>query len=96
MDDGVQAEVTIWRKELKIKDFAKGRKLRIETVSPAFIKWTKDDWKTVNEVDTEDMCLGIHYTDLPTESMEEGQLKFTIYWKESEKWDGKNYEVNIV
>jgi glucoamylase len=86
----------IWRVNLPINILPKGKYLRIETVAPALIKWTSDDWQNVNEKETEDMGLGIHYFDLPTHKMEDKKIAFTIFWKNKNEWAGENYLVEII
>ncbi len=96
LKDNVKSDRIIWRDDLPITDLPKGKYLRIETVSPATIKWTSDDWKTVQENETADMGLGIHFIDLPTAEVEIGQIQFTIFWKETDSWSGQNYLLKIV
>lgn len=86
----------IWRVDLPISILPKGKFLRIETVFPALIKWTSNNWQNVNKNDTEDMGLGIHYIDLPTRELVNEKIEFTIFWKNKNEWAGENYLVEIV
>ena len=79
--DKVKSSRVIWRADLPISVLPKGKILRIETVSPAVVKWTPDNWITVNDTETADMGLGIHFIDLPTDKMKKGQIQFTIFGK---------------
>ncbi|WP_235299061.1 glycoside hydrolase family 15 protein [Portibacter marinus] len=96
VEDGVQSSHAIWRGDLRLAEMPAGRKLRIETVSPARVKWTTDGWDTEHQVETEDMGLGVHFTDLPVQELQEGQVIFTIFWTEEGQWDGEDYKVVIV
>ena len=93
--DKVKSSRVIWRADLPISVLPKGKILRIETISPAVVKWTPDNWITINDTETADMGLGIHFIDLPTDTMKKGQIQFTIFWKDSNRWDEQNYLVEV-
>jgi glucoamylase len=60
------------------------------------IRWTSDDWKTYQDVETEDTGLGIHMANLPTESVPEGkQIEFTFRWQVANRWEGVNLQVQV-
>ena len=43
-----------------------------------------------------DTGVGLHYVDLEIEAVKPGgALQFTFYWPESDRWEGKNYEVEL-
>jgi glucoamylase len=86
----------VWRFNHKIRSLPAGRTLRIETLAPAVIHWSDDDWQTVHDADTRDTGLAIHVTDLPTEPFQEGrQVTFTFYWPEAGHWEGTDFIVSI-
>jgi glucoamylase len=87
----------IWRFNHKIKSMPPGKLLRVETLAPAIIHWSGDDWKTVNDVKTTDTSLGIHYADLSTAALQEGnQVHFTFYWPQADHWEKKDFFVTFV
>ena len=76
----------VWRFNHKIRSMPAGKILRIETLAPAVIHWSADDWKTVQDVTAHDVGLGIHIADLPTKALPEGkQIKFTFHWPEADR-----------
>ncbi len=93
--DGTRAEYVIWRSDLPLPSLPSGHHLRIETVTPATVKWTTDDWQHTEQVDTQDMGLGVHYTDLPTGALDWGNVGFTIFWHDRQAWSGTDYTVVI-
>jgi glucoamylase len=73
-----------------------GKLLRIETLAPAVIHWSADDWNTHHDVTAHDSGLGIHIADLPTKAIPEGKhIKFTFHWPEADRWEGKDFIVQI-
>ena len=86
----------VWRFNHKIQSMPPGKMLRIETLAPAVIHWSADDWNTVQDSTAFDVGLGIHIVDLPTEGLPEGkQVKFTFYWPEADHWEGTDFIVRV-
>ena len=86
----------VWRFNHKIRSMPAGKTLRIETLAPAVIHWSSDDWKTVQDVTAHDVGLGIHIADLRTKALHEGkQVKFTFYWPKAERWEGADFSVRV-
>lgn len=86
----------VWRFNHKIRSLPAGKILRIETLAPAVIHWSDDDWNTAHDATTLDTGLTIHVADLPTKLIQEGkQLKFTIYWTDANHWEGVDFAVTV-
>jgi glucoamylase len=86
----------VWRFNHKIRSIPAGKILRIETLAPAVIHWSGDDWKTVADATTHDAGLGIYVADLPTGDLIEGnQVRFTLYWPDARHWQGTDFIVRI-
>ncbi|MEO8911437.1 MAG: glucan 1,4-alpha-glucosidase, partial [Candidatus Saccharimonas sp.] len=85
-----------WHFNHKLRDLPADKSLRIETLAPATIHWTNDKWQTINDTDTADTGLGIHYIDIPsTQLPASGTLEFTFYWKSTNCWENQNFEVYL-
>ena len=86
----------VWRFNHKIRSMPSGRTLRIETLAPSVIHWSLDDWNTAEDVAAQDVGLGIHIADLPTNALPEGrQIRFTFLWPDTVRWEGKDFVVRI-
>lgn len=86
----------VWRFNHRIRSMPSGKILRIETMAPAVIHWSADDWKTVRDVTAHDVGLGIHIADLSTEALPEGkQITFTFYWPDTDHWEGADLIVHV-
>ena len=93
--DKVVARTIIWRFNQKSSYLPAGFKLRIELLNPAVILWTSDRWSTQHESPTKSTNLGVHFSDIPTDSLPSGTpVVFTFYWS-SGKWEGTNFEVVV-
>ncbi|GFE61760.1 glucan 1,4-alpha-glucosidase [Geobacter sp. AOG2] len=94
--DKTGSPYAVWRFNHKIRSLPAGKILRIETLAPAVIHWSDDDWNTAHDTATLDTGLAIHVADLATTLIPEGkQLKFTIYWPDAHHWEGVDFTVAV-
>ncbi len=71
--------------------------LRLELLAPACVRWSADGWESVHEADSWDTGLGVHVVDLPTSALPAGAtVRFTFYWREERRWEGRDFEVQVV
>lgn len=86
----------IWRFNHKCQSIPQGKTLRIETLAPAEVQWSADNWKKTHKAQTKDVGLGVYVADLPVEKLSaDTVLEFTFYWPEEDRWEGENYTVRI-
>jgi glucoamylase len=85
-----------WRFNNKVRAMPAGRILRIETLSPALVHWSVDDWVTVHDTPTRDTTLGVHVADLDTMMLCPGdRVSFTFYWPDEGRWEGTDFFVSV-
>ncbi len=90
------SNLKIWKYNHKCSQMDVGKILRIELRVPARVRWSIDDWKTIQESETIDTGLGIYYVDLPTKDLsEQVKLSFTFHWLAQDKWENINYEIEL-
>jgi len=95
IDKTVSPRLT-WRYNHKIRSLPTGKFLRVELMASATVHWTCDDWRTATDTVTDDAGLGIHWADLPTQTLPEGSLvTFTFHWSVANRWESVNFEVQI-
>jgi glucoamylase len=71
-----------------------GKSLRVIADSPATVRWTFDDWKTTNDLETTETPIGLFYVDLPANKLKSGsRVVFTFQWKQ--KWEGRDFVVEV-
>ena len=86
----------VWRFNHKIRWMPYGKTLRVETLAPAVIHWSADNWNTVHDVTAHDVGLGIYVADLLTNALPEGKtITFTFYWPEVDHWQGADFIVHV-
>lgn len=86
----------IWRFNIYSESVPVGLILRIESEAPFRLRYSKDDWKTSEDMESKPSPVGLNIADLPKEvTSNDGTLVFTFYWPESNNWEEKNYSVQI-
>jgi glucoamylase len=86
----------VWRFNHRIRAIPAGKILRIETLAPAVIHWSADDWSTIQDITSHDVGLGIHVADLAINALPDGRLvKFTFYWPDADHWEGTDFAVRV-
>jgi glucoamylase len=94
--DTIISDHRFWRFNHKVHSIPQGKILRIESLNPAKVHWSPDEWRTTNDVDMIDTSLGVYYADLPTENLSTGtKVIFTFYWTQSNHWEHTDYTVII-
>ncbi len=92
----VTSDKFMWKFNSKCRSMPKGNNLRIEAAAKCEIKWTVDDWKTINTNSASDIGLGIYFLDVNTKKLSSGnKIIFTFFWTEANKWENKNFTVYI-
>ena len=87
----------VWQIASKVECIASGRVLRLEFPDAARIHWSTDNWATVSDRDATATGLGTYICDLPTERLtNDGLVRFTIFWPLQNRWEGTDFEVEIV
>jgi glucoamylase len=91
-----EVHVQSWRMNAKIKNVVEGRRLRLELLEPATVRWSLDNWRAVNDVTTMATGFGTHICDLPTQNLRANEVvKFTMFWSDRKTWEGANFEVHV-
>ncbi len=87
----------LWRFNHKSRTIAAGSTLRVETLAPAMIHWSGDDWRTAQDTATRSSGMCVYYADLPTSDLRAGtRVRLTFYWPQPARWEGADFDVDIV
>jgi len=93
----VKSRHEMWSVRCPIRRLPPGQILRLIVEADATIVWTANDWATTNKTDTTPVsALNLWFVDLPTDNCPNGSvIEFTFFWKEAQRWEGKNYSVAV-
>jgi glucoamylase len=97
LKDKTVSSLIVWRFNHRVKSLPATKALRIETLVPAQVRWSVDDWRTVTEAITQDSGLGVHFVDLTRAQLPAGtKLQFTFYWPQAKKWEDANFQIEVL
>lgn len=88
----------IWSLRHPLRRMPRGKTLRIILAKEAAIVWSMDGWETRHETGaSHESALDLWYADFPTADSTSGStMEFTFFWKRDQRWEGRNWQVNMV
>lgn len=84
----------VWKFNRQLKQVKSKYTLRIQAISPFRLRWTNNEWSSMEDIDSDSTSLEIYFVDLPIKS-ETSSIEFTFFWLKSSSWEGHNYRVAI-
>ncbi|MBB3425554.1 glucoamylase [Rhizobium sp. BK312] len=93
----VTAPFVPWRFNNKLSQLSVGKRLRIEVMARAIIRWSVDGWASASDTETSQNGFGIHVAELSCERLPKGgSIAFTFYWPDTDRWEGEDFSVSVV
>ena len=90
------APVEIWKHCRQVSTVRQGFLLRIQADSPFRLRWTRNEWESIQDSPSTSTVLGIHYVDIPDLPQPDGRIRFTFFRTDEERWEGKDFEVAVL
>ncbi|MGH9641247.1 MAG: glycoside hydrolase family 15 protein [Terriglobales bacterium] len=88
-------DLEVWKPVRQAKYVTAGHVLRVQAPAGFRLHWTDDDWQTTHDSSSESTGLGIEFTDTPIGLAQQAAIRFTFYWTEENRWEGRDYEVKV-
>jgi glucoamylase len=89
------ASLEVWKPNRRVATTQAGTTLRIQAPVPFRLHWTADEWQSANDTQSTATPFGIHFVDLPIATSQRAPIRFTFFWLSDERWEGRDYAVNI-
>lgn len=83
----------IWKPNRQVQTVKPGYILRIQQPMGFRLRWSEDQWQTVQETPGVQTTLGISYVDISIDA--QTAILFTFFWPQCEQWAGQNYQVAV-
>ena len=89
--------VEVWKPDRHVRFMRKGSILRIHGPEPFRLRWSGDGWKSQNDTESSANALEIDNVDLPVtvSSSKDVCIRFTFFWRNSNRWEGQDYDVTV-
>jgi glucoamylase len=85
----------IWKFNRQPRRIAAGMQLRVQAPASFMLRWTNDEWQHIHDTHSTTTAIGIEYVDIATSQDQRAPIRFTFYWKASNRWEGRDFEVAI-
>jgi glucoamylase len=86
----------IWKPNRQPKSVNRGYTLRIEFPSPFMLHWTKDEWRNSQDTMANSTAIGNFFVDIPIDPAQKAPIRFTFRWTTDGRWQGYDYEVDVI
>jgi glucoamylase len=88
----------IWTLRHPLRRISRGKILRIILAAEATVLWSTDGWGHSNKSETtHENGLNLWFADFPSAEWPHGSaLTFTCFWKSEQRWQGQNWQVNVL
>jgi glucoamylase len=94
-EDHVRSNLEVFKLRRSVKSIQAGKVLRIIAQEHFRVVWSADGWKTASVQESTTVGCAGSYADLPTTPEQTGQLSFTLFWTEENRWEGRNFDVAV-
>jgi glucoamylase len=94
----VQSRYEIWTARHPLRRMSRGKILRIILAAQATVVWSTGGGARTNLLDTiQESSLNLWFADFPTADWAAGSaFTFTLFWKRDQRWEGRDWQVNIL
>jgi class 3 adenylate cyclase len=62
---------------------------------PFVLHWCKGEWQPAYDTRSTPTAIGINFADIEVEPGQRDPVRFTFLWTEENRWEGRDYAVNI-
>jgi glucoamylase len=90
------SDLQVWLFNHKLRAARSDMTLRIETIAPARLHWTVNQWIKVSDTELFDDGLGIYSHEFAAGELHGGEvLEFTFYWTADGRWEDRDFTIAI-
>jgi glucoamylase len=88
-------KLEIWKPNRQVSTMKRGYTLRIQVQGAFCLHWSRDDWKTTEDIHSTPTSLGVEFVDIEAHGTGKMPIRFTFLWDEGQRWDGRDYQVGL-
>src|SRR5262245_2506398 len=85
----------VWTRQRRVPSVPAGSILRIQAPAGFRLRWSTDEWRTINDTDGASVAISNHFVDIPVARDQRSPIRFTFLWTENSRWEGNDYEVAV-
>jgi glucoamylase len=88
-------QLEVWKPNRRVRRIPAGVTFRIIVAKPFQLHWSFGDWSSVTDTRSTPTALALDYVDIKVAPAERGPIRFTFFWVEEQRWEGRDYTVEI-
>ena len=88
--------IQVWTFRRQSAGVGPGGTLRIQADAPFRLRWTGNDWRQIEETTSNTIGLGISFVDLVVPAEQKAPMRFTFFWEEPGRWEGRDFLVQVI
>ena len=85
----------IWSPNRRVRSTTPDSTLRVQAPAAFRIRWSRDNWQTIDETSSSPTPLGIEFVDIPAAPHQRAPIRFTLFWPTDGRWEGRDYEAAV-
>jgi glucoamylase len=90
-----RTDLEVWKPTHRVRTMVAGEVLRIQAQAAFLLHWTSNEWEISQDSVSIATGLGTHFADIRVSSQQKAPLRFTFFWTEAQRWEGRDYEVEV-
>jgi glucoamylase len=87
--------IEVWKFNRQVPKVPAGTLLRIQADKPFLLRWTSNEWQSSTDTRSTATTVNIDFVDIQAPDRDR-PVRFTFLWTEENRWEGKDYTVEIV
>jgi glucoamylase len=85
--------IEIWTFRRRVRSVHPGMLLRLHARASFRLHWTNAEWSGATDTPSTPTALGIDFVDIPISPTQVAPIRFTFFWREAARWEGRDFEV---
>jgi glucoamylase len=91
----VRGPIEFWKFNRQVGSMPAGGTLRVQSGAPFRLHWTLDEWQQTQDTMCSASGIGTTFADIAVPKGQRAPVRFTFFWTEEGRWEGKDYQVTV-
>ena len=90
-----RSSIEVWTFNRRVRSVRPGTIVRIQAAAPFRLRWTDNEWAGRTDSASRPTALGIEFVDVPITRVRAAPIRFTFFWPEAERWEGRDFVMTM-
>ncbi len=68
---------------------------RVQAARGFVLRWTNDEWQEIHDSPSTPTKLDIEFVDIDVPKEQRAPLRFSFYWPQEDRWEGRDFQVAV-